>query len=105
MDIWKYKNCPLIKINDGSKNEPSAQTPSNRSSSFSPGDASAMDRLYAVYADYLAGVCARYIADDDDLKDVLQESSSRFSPRWALRLSGQRVAEGLDGPHRGEREP
>ena len=41
---------------------------------FSRGDASAMDRLYAVYVDYLAGVCARYIADDDDLKDVLQES-------------------------------
>lgn len=40
---------------------------------FRRGDASAMDRLYAVYADYLTGVCARYIADDDDLKDVLQE--------------------------------
>ncbi len=41
---------------------------------FRRGDASAMDRLYAVYANTLTGVCARYIADDDDLKDVLQES-------------------------------
>lgn len=33
-----------------------------------------MDRLYACYADYLTGVCARYVTADDDLKDVLQES-------------------------------
>lgn len=41
---------------------------------FRRGDASAMDRLYAQYADYLTGVCYRYIINDDDLKDVLQES-------------------------------
>ena len=35
---------------------------------------SAMGVLYAEYAGYLAAVCARYIANDDDLKDVLQES-------------------------------
>lgn len=41
---------------------------------FRRGDASAMDTLYAHFADYLAGVGSRYIASDDDLKDVLQES-------------------------------
>lgn len=41
---------------------------------FRRGDASAMDMLYAEYADYLTAVCARYILDDDELKDVLQES-------------------------------
>ncbi len=41
---------------------------------FRRGDASAMDRLYAQYADYLTGICYRYITNDDDLKDVLQES-------------------------------
>lgn len=41
---------------------------------FAKGDALAMDRLYGAYADYLAGVCHRYIADDDDMKDVLQEA-------------------------------
>ena len=41
---------------------------------FRRGDASAMDMLYAEYADYLTAVCARYIQDDDELKDVLQES-------------------------------
>lgn len=41
---------------------------------FRRGDASAMDMLYAEYADYLTAVCARYIPDDDELKDVLQES-------------------------------
>lgn len=41
---------------------------------FAKGDALAMDRLYGAYADYLAGVCHRYITSDDDVKDVLQEA-------------------------------
>ena len=41
---------------------------------FRRGDTSAMDVLYAEYADYLTSGCARYIPDDDELKDVLQES-------------------------------
>lgn len=41
---------------------------------FRRGDASAMDALYAEYANYLAAICARYIADDDDVRDVLQEA-------------------------------
>lgn len=41
---------------------------------FRRGDASAMDCLYANFADYLTGVAARYITDDDDLKDILQEA-------------------------------
>ena len=35
---------------------------------------SAMDLLYAEYAGYLTAVCARYITNDDDLRDVLQEA-------------------------------
>ena len=41
---------------------------------FRRGDASAMDVLYAEYANYLTAICARYIADDDDVRDVLQEA-------------------------------
>ncbi|MCR5312775.1 MAG: RNA polymerase sigma factor [Bacteroidaceae bacterium] len=41
---------------------------------FRRGESTAMDRLYAKYANYLTSICARYIANDDDLKDVLQES-------------------------------
>lgn len=41
---------------------------------FQKGDRCAMDKLYTEYADYLTGVCARYISDEDTLKDVLQES-------------------------------
>lgn len=41
---------------------------------FDRGDATAMDALYADYADYLAGVAFRYLGDDDDTKDVLQEA-------------------------------
>ena len=33
-----------------------------------------MDKLYMQYADYMTGVCARYISDEDTIKDVLQES-------------------------------
>lgn len=40
---------------------------------FSRGDASAMDALYNEFAGYLTAICSRYIANDDDVKDVLQE--------------------------------
>lgn len=48
---------------------------------FDRGDASAMDRLYAEYADYLAGVCYRYVGNDDDMKDVLQEAFIKIFTR------------------------
>ena len=38
------------------------------------GDKSAMQDFYTLYADYLTSVCARYVDNDDDLKDVLQDS-------------------------------
>ncbi|MCR4765115.1 MAG: sigma-70 family RNA polymerase sigma factor [Bacteroidaceae bacterium] len=38
------------------------------------GDPSVMEGLYVRYASYLTGVCSRYIADDQCVKDVLQES-------------------------------
>ena len=31
--------------------------------------------LYGAYAGYLTGVCARYLSDEDDLKDVVQDLS------------------------------
>lgn len=46
--------------------------------SFSRGDTSAMDRLYTEYANYLTGVCARYVPDVNDQKDVLQEAFIRI---------------------------
>ena len=45
---------------------------------FKKGDNRAMDKLYMEYADYLTGVCARYISNEDSLKDVLQESFIRI---------------------------
>lgn len=36
-------------------------------------DDEAMDRLYEAYGGYLAGVCLRYVPDDDKRKDVMQE--------------------------------
>lgn len=41
---------------------------------FRRGDPSAMDRLYAEYANYLTAICVRYIVDDNDVHDVLQEA-------------------------------
>ena len=42
--------------------------------SIRQGDKPAMKRLYDRYAGYLAGVCSRYIACDDDIWDILQDS-------------------------------
>ena len=38
------------------------------------GDRSAAREFYSLYADSLAGVCARYITDEEDLKDVFQNA-------------------------------
>lgn len=48
---------------------------------FSRGDRSAMDVLYAYAADRLYGVASRYIADEDDRKDVMQESLIKIYTR------------------------
>ena len=37
-------------------------------------DTSAMKMLYGQYVGYLTAVCARYIPDDDEVKDILQEA-------------------------------
>lgn len=37
------------------------------------GKKSAMREFYSLYADYLYGVCARYVSNDEDIKDVLQD--------------------------------
>ena len=51
-------------------------------------DRTAMKMLYDKYVGYLTAVCTRYIPDDDDVKDILQEafikafqSMDRFSWR------------------------
>jgi len=38
------------------------------------GDSAALKDFYTLYADYLTAVCARYITDNEDLKDVLQDA-------------------------------
>ncbi len=38
------------------------------------GDASAMRSLYDEHIGYLTAVCSRYVVNEDDVKDVLQES-------------------------------
>lgn len=38
------------------------------------GDRTAMRQMYSRYIGHLTAVCSRYIADDDDVKDVLQDS-------------------------------
>ena len=41
-------------------------------------DRTALRAVYDAYARYLTAVCARYIADDEDVKDVLQEAFIRI---------------------------
>ena len=38
------------------------------------GDKAAAREFYSLYADYLAGVCSRYVADEENQKDVLQDA-------------------------------
>ena len=38
------------------------------------GDAEAPHLLYTRYVRYLTAVCARYITNDEDVRDILQES-------------------------------
>lgn len=42
------------------------------------GDTSAMRLLYDTHIRYLTAVCSRYIAEDDDVKEVLQESFTKI---------------------------
>lgn len=41
---------------------------------FARGDSHAMDVLYSHFANYLAGVCVRYVPQQADLHDVLQNA-------------------------------
>ena len=47
------------------------------------GDTRFMDTLYGEYADYLAGVCSRYIRSEADMRDVLQEAFIRIFTRMS----------------------
>lgn len=54
------------------------------------GDAGAMRLLYDRYVPQLASVCARYIASDDDVKDVLQDSFvAIFTSMGSFRYKGE----------------
>jgi RNA polymerase sigma factor (sigma-70 family) len=44
----------------------------------SGGDTSAMRCLYDTHIRYLTAVCSRYLDDDDDVREVLQESFTRI---------------------------
>ncbi len=38
------------------------------------GEVAALREYYAQYAEYLSGICSRYITDRDDVKDIFQDS-------------------------------
>ncbi len=44
----------------------------------SRGDTSAMRCLYETHIRYLTAVCSRYIADDDSVRDILQDSFTKI---------------------------
>lgn len=71
------------------------------------GDAKAMRDFYALYAGRLTATCSRYVTDEDDVKDVLQDSMllivrniDRFEYRgkgsllaWATRIVVSRAVD------------
>ena len=40
-----------------------------------------MKTLYGQYVGYLTAVCARYIPDDDEVKDILQDKTSNHKEK------------------------
>ena len=80
------------------------------------GNRAAAREFYSLYADYLAGVCSRYIADKEDLKDVFQEALIRVFTRigqfdyqgegslkaWATRITVNESLKFLRNCHRHE---
>ena len=51
---------------------------------------SATKDIYGVYAGYVAGICARYLSSDDDIKDVAQDSFVKiFISVGSFRYSGE----------------
>ena len=54
------------------------------------GDAAAAEQLYRQHARYLTAVCSRYLANDEDVKDVLQEAFLKvFSTIERFRYQGE----------------
>lgn len=54
------------------------------------GDRSAAHSLYTEYARYVSAICSRYIADDEDVKDVVQDTFLRiFSNIGAFQYRGE----------------
>ena len=62
---------------------------------LSRGEATAIDLLYAEYAPFLTAVCARYIPQNDDMKDVLQEAFIKMFNKG----NTKRIAESLGNAH------
>ena len=58
------------------KTSPCTKTDEERETArlITQGDRTAMKALYELSVGRLAGTCARYIPDEDDLHDVLQDS-------------------------------
>lgn len=57
---------------------------------FARGDSRAMDVLYSAFADYLAGVGIRYVPQQEDLHDVLQEAFIKiFTTIGSFRYRGK----------------
>jgi len=55
------------------------------------GDTMAMKTVYSTYIRYLAAICSRYIANDEDVKDVLQDSFLKvFSSIASFKIPGEK---------------
>lgn len=49
----------------------------------------AAKEIFGAYAGYVAGICARFLSDDDDIKDVAQESFVKiFTSLKSFRYTG-----------------
>ena len=58
-------------------------------------DQRAMNQLYQMYVEELSSVCYRYVPDEDDAKDVLQNSFIKIFP---LTAGGYKLLYGILTP-------
>ena len=80
------------------------------------GENGAMQEFYTLYARYLTAVCARYVADDESVKDVLQDAFITIFTRiadfkycgegslraWAARITANKSVDFLKATKRHE---
>ena len=67
------------------------------------GNGLATHTLYRLHVRYLTAICSRYVANKEDVKDVLQSSFLKIFIVGLVRIPWHRFIKGMDGKSGGKR--